>query len=545
MWGGDYKVLVLDARTTRVFSAALRMYDVVEEGLAVVELLEKARQPLPELEAIYFLEPSAASVRGLVSDFANPKKPQYKRVHLYFSRHASDEALAPIKAAPALLGRIVTFIECNLDFLAIERNVFHFDMKESMSALYAPSAIGSVRDACTSDIVERLVTVCATLNEYPFVRYCAGNTLTKKLAESFQAKINDFIAANSELGFRGDGKNGDPSMRATLIFLGRSDDVAAPLLHEFTYQAMVYDMLDIEDQKITWKGAEGGDGDPSIALLNEHDDVWVSLRHLHVKDVIRYLEEKLKSSMQTSIGKLRRGEHMDVEELRKAVKSMPEYSAMMAKHEQHTQMTQDAMSACTTRCTRECANLEQAMVTGVDDVGASVCASSLLSQLLAFMKDPSVKSEEKFRLLAVYVITQEGIKAADRKRCVDEANPPLSIADQNAIINLRHLGVTMQKSGVAKRSKRTKAELEKARQIALKSQSVACRYRTAAYEVCDDFINGILSKDYPYIYEPPPAAAQAPGRARRKRRPNCPCASTERRTFAQTGLTTPVRKRRG
>ena len=72
-----YLVLVLDHRTTRVLSSALSMFDVMQEGLALVESLEKSRQPMPEMEVIYFIEPSERSIQMVCDDFADPKKPKY------------------------------------------------------------------------------------------------------------------------------------------------------------------------------------------------------------------------------------------------------------------------------------------------------------------------------------------------------------------------------------------------------------------------------------------------------------------------------------
>lgn len=51
---------------------------------AVVELLTKQRQPLPELNALYFLSPTEESVRILIEDFKNERKPQYQSAYVYF-----------------------------------------------------------------------------------------------------------------------------------------------------------------------------------------------------------------------------------------------------------------------------------------------------------------------------------------------------------------------------------------------------------------------------------------------------------------------------
>ena len=47
------------------------MYDIIEEGVTVVEPLHHKRQKLPQMEALYFLEPTAKSITRLIQDFAS------------------------------------------------------------------------------------------------------------------------------------------------------------------------------------------------------------------------------------------------------------------------------------------------------------------------------------------------------------------------------------------------------------------------------------------------------------------------------------------
>lgn len=52
-----------------------------------MELISKQRQPLPELNALYFLSPSEDSVQALIKDFKDEKKPQYRSAYVYFSAY--------------------------------------------------------------------------------------------------------------------------------------------------------------------------------------------------------------------------------------------------------------------------------------------------------------------------------------------------------------------------------------------------------------------------------------------------------------------------
>lgn len=64
--------------------------------------------------------------------------------------------------------------------------------------------------------------------------------------------MNDFVRSNDEWWYHGDGLH--PNMlRAILLhcWIGnRKDDCLSPLMHEFTYEAMVNDLLSIKDDMV-------------------------------------------------------------------------------------------------------------------------------------------------------------------------------------------------------------------------------------------------------------------------------------------------------
>jgi syntaxin-binding protein 1 len=70
-------------------------------------------------------------------------------------------------------------------------------------------------------------------------------------------------------------------------------DLFAPLIHEFTYQAMVHELLPIQDGDRTYY-IPPSDGDPQKqdqrpVELGENDRIWVENRHLHMKDLLEKL----------------------------------------------------------------------------------------------------------------------------------------------------------------------------------------------------------------------------------------------------------------
>ena len=136
--------------------------------------------------------------------------------------------------------------------------------------------------------------MCASLGEYPVIRYYKpraptheASILCSHLARFVQDELDRFAH------FQKDFPPPSNRPRGVLLIVDRSMDLITPLLHEFTYQALAYDILPIkEGDKTTYKTVinEGAQNEETKEMeIGENDKVWVDYRHAHMKDVLEKL----------------------------------------------------------------------------------------------------------------------------------------------------------------------------------------------------------------------------------------------------------------
>ena len=261
--GCGMKTLILDSSTTQSVSVVLSQTAALSSEIYLIQRLDdpKAslvkREPMPHLKAVVFVRPTRANVALLCDAISGPEL--YSSYHLFFSNILSPDLLS-LLASSDPHSRVRQVQEFPMDYVPVNADLWTLNLRGSIAM---SQACGEHRHLpVLSREAAGLSSMLLSLKKQPSsITITTSSPSTARLASSLQTLSSSdgiFTFPNSQ------------STSPLLLLLDRADDPVTPLLSQWTYQAMVHELLGVNNDRVVLRGAPGIKQVRAIATLQPY-----------------------------------------------------------------------------------------------------------------------------------------------------------------------------------------------------------------------------------------------------------------------------------
>lgn len=397
------KALLLDADTTTVISMVMSQSHILQREVFLVEQLDAAHESMLHLKAAVVLRPTAANIELLKKELKNPKYGQY---HIFFTNILPVEMLE--RLAEADEKEVIHQIqEYYADFLAVNGTLFHFNLRGTVglsvkgygAAAAAPATAGVVLNGTAlpskathlfNRSVDGLLSVLLSLKKRPTIRYQKGSEIAEKLAREVSARMQ--LEQDGLFDFR------RPEVMPLLYVLDRRDDPVTPLLSQWTYQAMVHELLELNENRVDMRNAPGVCKDMTeLVLSTTSDGFFEKQMHANFGDLgmaVKKLVDEYQAKTQTH-------ENIaSIEDMQRFVENYPAFRSQSVAVSKHVTLMGELARLVEVESLMDVSQLEQ-------ELACSDEHNAHFKDLVAKLKNGQIKPLNKLRLAILYVLRYE------------------------------------------------------------------------------------------------------------------------------------------
>ncbi|VDM21350.1 unnamed protein product [Hydatigera taeniaeformis] len=375
------KVLIVDEETLVILSVAVAFSEIMEKDIFLVERIKSSRESLNHLTGVYFVRPTSENVTLISQELKSPK---YASYFLFFSHALSKQSLKQLAEAD-IHEAVVEVQEYFVDFIALSPHLFAIERP----ICFAPGF--DVVPEVLSRSSHAITAVLLTLQWLPQIRYQQSSDQCRVLAES----VRSFCSRETDLfDFR-------KSDRApVLLIIDRRLDQITPLLIQWTYEAMIHELIGIKNNRVVLH-ASGAAADKAseLTLSREFDDFFKTNQYVNFGEIGQAIKD-LVANFQKVTKKVDAENAKSISDLKGLLENYPDFRKASGTVEMHVAIVSELSQIVKSRSLLEISEVEQELV-------CQNSHSTSFNRIRSLVSDSRIKNGDALRLVILYSLRYE------------------------------------------------------------------------------------------------------------------------------------------
>lgn len=335
------------------------------------------------LNAICFVRPTSDSIQFLIDELRNPK---YAKYELYFSNVVKKSALE--RLAESDDHEVVQKVqEVFADYYVINTDLYSMNLQVPARCIFGENGPDSWAADSLNRSVEGLLAVLLSLKKKPLIRYERNSPMAKKLGTEVQYHMKQ---EHTLFDFR----TGKPDTPPILMILDRRNDPITPLLMPWTYQAMVHELLGINNNRVDLSKVPDIQAElKEVVLSGDQDAFFRKSMYLNfgdlgatIKEYVNQYQTKTKSNQNIE----------SIADMKRFVEDYPEFRKLSGNVSKHVALVSELSRLISVDQLLEVSQLEQSLA-------CNDSHNSDLKSVQEMLQQP-LSDDVKVRLVALYAL---------------------------------------------------------------------------------------------------------------------------------------------
>ncbi|CAF0916099.1 unnamed protein product [Rotaria sordida] len=380
--GPTIKGLVMDKETASIVSMVYAQSEILQKEVFLFERIDMGGQKsLKHLSAICFLRPTEENIQALVRELHEPK---YGNYFIYFTNFVEMSDIKSLAEADEFeCVRVVQ--EYYADYLAINPHLYSLNIPNTYQQNY------EWNDNLLRRTVQGLVSVLLSLRKKSAtIRYQKSSNMARILADKLSSTLKrqvDFTASNPN----------DINQTIVLI-IDRREDAITPLLNQWTYQAMVHELIGIKNNRVNLNQVPSITKELEEVVMNaEYDEFYANNLYsnfgeiaTNIKGLMEHFQEKHKSQSKIeSIG-----------DMKTFIENYPQFKKLSGTVSKHVTIISELSRLVGLYHLLEVSETEQHLVCQGDH-------NDVVQKIKRLIKNDKIRDLDILRLLSLYALRYE------------------------------------------------------------------------------------------------------------------------------------------